>query len=82
MITKQRFGISMDKNLVGEIDKNVEEGRYTSRSQCIETCVRQIFRLEKSDERIADLTIEMMELAAKSPEFVDECKKILKKRIV
>lgn len=72
----------MDKDLVGEIDKNVEGGRYTSRSQCIETCVRQIFRLEKSDERIADLTIEMMELAAKSPEFVDEYKKFLKKRMV
>ena len=79
MITKHRFGISMDKNLVDEMDKNIEEGKYTSRSQCIETCVRQIFRLEKSDERIADLTIEMMELAAKSPEFVDEYKKFLKK---
>jgi len=69
----------MDKNLVSEMDKNIEEGRYINRSQCIETCVQQIFKLEKSDERIADLTIEMMELAAKSPEFVDECKKILKK---
>ena len=69
----------MDKNLVDEIDKNIEVGKYTSRSQCIETCVRQIFKLENSEERLADLIIEMMELASKSHEFVDECKKILKK---
>jgi len=79
MITKQRFGISVDKNLVGEIDKNIEQGRYTSRSQCIETCVRQIFRLENTEEKIAGSIIAMIELAAESPEFVDECKKILKK---
>ena len=79
MITKQRFGISMDKKLVGEIDGKIGEGRYTSRSQCIETCVKQAFKMEESDERFMELIIELMELAAKSPEFVEEYKKALKK---
>ena len=78
MITKQRFGISMGKDLVDEIDGKVEEGRYTSRSQCIETCVRQVFKLEESDNRFTELIVELMELAAKSPEFVEMYKKALK----
>lgn len=77
MITKQRFGISMDKNLVEEIDGKVEKGRYTSRSECIETCVKQVFKMEKSDKRFSDLIVELMELAAKSPEFVEMYKKAL-----
>ena len=79
MITKQRFGISMGKNLVDEIDGKVEEGRYTSRSQCIETCVKQVFRLDESDNRFTELIVELMELAAKSPEFVEMYKKALEK---
>ena len=79
MITKQRFGISMDKKLVGEIDGKIGEGRYTSRSQCIETCVKQAFKMEESDGRFTELIIELMELAAKSPEFVEEYKKALEK---
>ena len=79
MITKKRFTISMDGKLVREIDEKVKAGGYTNRSQCIETCVKQAFKMEESDERFTELIIELMELAAKSPEFVEDYKKAREK---
>lgn len=79
MKNKDRFSISMDKELVKRLDEEVERGKYASRSQAIEVCVKQKYRLEEIDERIGDLIIELMELAAKHPEFVEEYKKVIKK---
>ena len=79
MITKKKFTVSMSEKLVDKIDGRVSEGRHASRSECIETCVKQVFKMEESDERFMELVIELMELAAKSPEFVEEYKKALKK---
>ena len=69
----------MDGKLVEKIDEGVEAGKYENRSKCIETCVKQAFKMEESDGRFTELIIELMELAAKSPEFVEEYKKALKK---
>jgi Arc/MetJ-type ribon-helix-helix transcriptional regulator len=68
----------MSETLVDKIDGIVEDGRYASRSECIETCVKQVFKMEESDSRFTDLIVELMELAAKSPEFVEMYKKALK----
>jgi metal-responsive CopG/Arc/MetJ family transcriptional regulator len=78
MIKKDRFSISMDKELVKKLDEEVEGGRYGSRSQAIEACVKQKYKLEDIDERVSGLIVELMELAAKSPEFVEMYKKALK----
>jgi metal-responsive CopG/Arc/MetJ family transcriptional regulator len=78
MIKKDRFSISMDKELVKKLDEEVEGGRYGSRSQAIEACVKQKYRLGEIDERIGNLIVELMELAAKSPEFVEMYRKALK----
>ena len=78
MIKKDRFSVSMDKELVKKLDEEVESGRYGSRSQAIEACVRQKYKLGAIDERFTDLIVELMELAAKSPEFVEMYRKALK----
>lgn len=79
MITKKKFTLSMSETLVDKIDGIVEAGRYASRSECIETCVKQVFKMEESDKRFSELIVDLMELAAKSPEFVEMYKKALEK---
>lgn len=77
---KDRFSVSMDKELVKRLDEEVDRGRYSSRSQAIEFCVKQKFRLEEVDERIGELMLELMELASKSPEFFERFKEIMKEQ--
>lgn len=68
----------MDRELIKKLDAEIERGTYSSRSHAIEVCVKQKFKFEEVDKRISDFLIELMDLAAKSPELVDVYKKALR----
>ena len=78
MRTKSDVTISIDSGLLQKIDDEVEERKLKSRSFLIEEKLWQVYRLKDIDERIGNLIVELMELAAKSPEFVEMYKKALK----
>ena len=79
MRTKSDVTISIDSGLLQKIDDEVEERKLKSRSSLIEEKLWQVYRLKEIDERIGNLIAELMELAAKSPEFVEMYKKALEK---
>nr|AAU84195.1 hypothetical protein GZ37D1_42 [uncultured archaeon GZfos37D1] len=78
MRTKSDVTISLDSGLLQKIDGEVEERKLKSRSSLIEEKLWQVYRLKDIDERVSDLIVELMELAAKSPEFVEAFRKTLK----
>jgi metal-responsive CopG/Arc/MetJ family transcriptional regulator len=78
MKNKERFSISMDKVLIKKLDAEVQRGKYASRSQAIEVCVKQKISLDETDERIGEFLFDLMDLAAKRPELVEEYKKALR----
>ena len=49
------------------------------RSQFIENCVKQAFEKVESEDRIGELLLDLMEIAAKKPEFVGVYKEVFRK---
>jgi len=78
MRTKSDVTISIDSGLLQKIDDEVEKRKLKSRSFLIEEKLWQVYRLKEIDEQIGNLIIELMELAAKSPEFVEMYRNALK----
>jgi Arc/MetJ-type ribon-helix-helix transcriptional regulator len=68
----------VERELVKMLDAEVEKGKYASRSQAIEVCVKPRFQLEEIDERVNEFFIELLELGAKSPEVLEAYKKALR----
>lgn len=79
MKNKERFSVSMDLELVRQLDREVSAGRYASRSRAIEACVRQVFKLQETDERVTEFLLEFVDLLVKHPELGEELKKVMKK---
>ena len=78
-MNKKIFSISMDPEAVEALDKVVKKGRFGSRSQAIEHCVKEVLEIEKKGERYIDFLIEFMELIAAHPDLEKELKAFLMK---
>jgi len=57
----------------------LRERKLKSRSFLIEEKLWQVYRLKEIDEQTGNLIIELMELAAKHPGFLEEYRKALEK---
>lgn len=79
MVERERFSITMEKNLVDWLDADVKAGRYSSRARAIEARVRQVKELEGQERDVAAFFIECMELVAEHPEVIEEFRKFWKK---
>lgn len=79
MITKDKFSISMDHKVVEKLDGKVQDGLFSSRSEAIESYVRQALKLEDTREGTARLFIECLELVAEHPEAIEKFKEFWQK---
>jgi len=64
---RKTFSISVEESVIAKVDELVERGRFGSRSQAIEYCMRQFVEMGGRNKEVLESLIDFLDLLAEDP---------------